>query len=273
MSPAELKAAFREGRPVFGTCVVSCSPRWPETVAQLGLDFVFIDTEHIPIGRESAAWMCRTYRALGLPPLLRIPEPDPYLACMAYDAGAVGVVAPYVETVEQVRALVGAAKRRPLKGIRLDAHLAEAEPLEPELDAYLAEKSRENLLIVNIESTSALDNLDSLLGVPGVDAALIGPHDLTCSLGIPEQYQHERFEQAVHTVITTARRHGIGAGIHFWNHTEQEAAWVRAGLNLLIHSSDLRLFAEGVTRELAEIQRQVDPDGTSTDTGKPTIVI
>jgi 4-hydroxy-2-oxoheptanedioate aldolase len=71
-------------------------------IAQVGLDFVFIDTEHVPIDRPGLAWMCRAYDALGLAPIVRIPAPDPYLACQVLDAGATGVVAPYLETVIEI---------------------------------------------------------------------------------------------------------------------------------------------------------------------------
>ncbi|HOI50548.1 MAG TPA: aldolase/citrate lyase family protein, partial [Prolixibacteraceae bacterium] len=110
---------LKNGSNVYGTCIVSTSPIWSKAVAGAGLDFVFIDTEHIPVDRNEMTFLCQTYKALGLDPIVRIPSPDPYLACMAKDAGAVGVLAPYVETVAQIREMVGATKYRPLKGERL----------------------------------------------------------------------------------------------------------------------------------------------------------
>ena len=121
MTRKQLRTALRSGQRVYGTLIVSDSPRWPAQVAQIGLDFVFIDTEHISIDRKALSWMCQTYSALGLPPIVRIPAPDPYAATMALDAGAAGIIAPYIETVEQVRALRGATKLRPIKGARLEA--------------------------------------------------------------------------------------------------------------------------------------------------------
>jgi 2-keto-3-deoxy-L-rhamnonate aldolase RhmA len=107
---------MRSGQRVYGTLIVSTSPKWPETVRNSGLDFVITDTEPIPIGREILSWLCRIYVAIGPPPIVRIPSPSPLDACMVLDGGACGIVAPHVETAEQVRALVGAVKRRPLKG-------------------------------------------------------------------------------------------------------------------------------------------------------------
>jgi 2-keto-3-deoxy-L-rhamnonate aldolase RhmA len=254
MNSKELAANLRAGRRAYGTLIVSPSPRWPEAVAGLGLDFVFIDTEHIALDRAQLSWMCQTYRAVGLPPIVRIPSPDPYLACMALDGGAAGIVAPYVETVEQVQALRGAVKFRPLKGERLALALHQPESLEPELIAYLQNNNRDSLLIINIESRPALDRLDELLDVPDVDAVLIGPHDLSCSLGVPEQYDYPRFEEAVIDIIRRARARGVAAGIHSWMEHGRYAAWVAAGLNLIICKADIIAMRELLGKAVGELR-------------------
>ena len=92
-------------------------------VKNLDLDMVFIDTEHTPHDRNTTSWLCQVYSAHNLAPVVRIPSPDPYLAQMVLDGGAAGIIAPYVETVEQVRALGGAVKYGPLKGDKLKAFL------------------------------------------------------------------------------------------------------------------------------------------------------
>ena len=92
MTAAGLALALRQDRPVFCTLIVSPSPRWPEVVRGCGLDFVFIDTEHIALDRAELSWMCQTYAALGLSALVRIPAPDPYAATMVLDGGAAGVI-------------------------------------------------------------------------------------------------------------------------------------------------------------------------------------
>ncbi|MCP4510103.1 MAG: aldolase, partial [Fuerstiella sp.] len=138
------------GRKVFGTLIVSPSPRWPEVVANCGLDFVFIDTEHIALDRAQLSWMCQTYAALGIPPIVRIPSPDPDVATMVLDGGAAGIIAPYVESVQQVQELRGAVKMRPIKGQKLQAMLS-GETVGSELDQYIREGAAKRLLIVNIE--------------------------------------------------------------------------------------------------------------------------
>jgi 4-hydroxy-2-oxoheptanedioate aldolase len=253
MNAAQFTEKLRAGEPLFGTLIVSPSPRWPEAVRGCGLDFVFIDTEHIALDRAQLSWMCQAYAALGLPPIVRIPSPDPFEATKVLDGGAAGIIAPYVETAAQVQALRGAVKLRPLKGAKLQGILG-GGACEPELAAYVRERSAPNALIVNIESVPAVEALDEILAVPDLDAVLIGPHDLSCCLGVPEQYDHPRFLQAVHTILGKARAAGVGAGIHFWGRLELEAGFIREGANLLIHSADITLFQKHLRLELEAVK-------------------
>lgn len=256
MTPTELRRRLRAGENLFGTLIVSPSPRWPDVVRGCGLDFVFIDTEHIAIDRAELSWMCQTYAALGLPPLVRIPAPDPYAATMVLDGGAAGVVAPYVETVEQVQALRGAVKLRPIKGRKLEQML-EGGPVEPELDGYVRNGADSRLLLVNIESAPALRALDEILAVPDLDGVLIGPHDLSCSLGVPERYEHPAFLTACETIFRRARAAGVGAGIHFWGGVEQQIDLLQRGANLLVHSADISLFQKHLRAELGLIRQAI----------------
>jgi len=254
MNASELMENLRAGRHVFGTLIVSPSPRWPEVVRGCGLDFVFIDTEHIALDRAQLSWMCQTYAALGLAPIVRIPAPDPFAATMALDGGAAGVIAPYVENAGQVRALRGAVKLRPIKGQMLQ-QLLEGQESEPHLDAYLRRGAKDRLLIVNIESLPAIAALDEILAVPGLDAVLIGPHDLSCSLGMPEQYDRPEFLAACETIFHKARAAGLGAGIHFWGTVEEQAHFLALGANMLIHSADITLFQKHLRLELDAVKK------------------
>ena len=259
MTPSELKQALHSGQNIFGTLIVSPSPFWPKVIGDCGLDFVFIDTEHIALNRETVSWMCRTYRAMGLPPLVRIPNQDPDTASMVLDDGASGVVIPYVEDANTVRKMVGATKRRPIKGNRLGGSL------EPELSDYIEAGTRDNLLIINIESVPAIEALDEILAVQGVDAVLIGPHDLSSSLGIPEQYGEPQFLDACREILEKARASGIGAGIHHWLEPDQQAEFVQMGANLLIHKADAIFFKTGLQTEIAQIRQQLGESVESED--------
>ena len=270
MTPSDLRVSLRLGNNVFGTLIVSPSPKWPEVVATCNLDFVFIDTEHVALDRAQLSWMCRTYSALGIPPLVRIPSPDPHAATMVLDGGAAGVIAPYVESAEQVNALRGAVKMRPIKGKKQDEMLSGKE-VEPALEQYLRDAASKRILIVNIESTPAIDALDDILDVPDLDGVLIGPHDLSCSLGVPEQYDHPVFLQACETIFSKARNAGIGAGIHFWGNTDQQTRLLKLGANMLIHSADISLFQKHLQLELNAIRAVTG--SFSQDTPKSSTVI
>jgi 2-keto-3-deoxy-L-rhamnonate aldolase RhmA len=252
MNGREIIERLHDGRRVFSSALVSTSPLWPGIAKQIGLDFVFVDTEHTPIGREKLSHLCQAYQAMGLPPVVRLPCNDPFEACKALDAGAGGIIGPYLETADQVRGLVGAVKWRPLKGRRLAEAVRDPALMEPELRSYLEKRNGDKILIANIESVPAIEALDEICSVPGLDAVLIGPHDLSCSLGIPEQYDHPRFDEAVRTIFRIARGRGVGAGIHFWLSVEREIAWSKAGGNLVMHASDIAT----ITRHLkAEVQQ------------------
>ena len=254
MNGREIITALHEGRTVISSAMISPSPLWPAQVKQLGLDFVFIDTEHIPIDRQTLAWMCQAYSLMGLPPVVRLPSCDPFEACQALDGGASGVIGPYVETVSQVEGLVGAVKLKPLKGQRLAEALRDRRTLERELDEYIDARNGDKILIVNIESVPAIENLRKICSVPGLDAVLIGPHDLSCSLGIPEQYDHPRFNEAVKSIFGIAREHAVGAGIHHSLSIERELEFARWGANLFMHNADMNLLSRTLKSEIAQLR-------------------
>lgn len=256
MNGNELCAALKNGQRVYGTLVVSTAPEWPPQIRRLGLDFVFIDLEHIAIDRSMLSWMCRTYSALGLAPVVRITKPDPYEASMVLDAGAEGVIAPYVETVEQVQQLRGAVKLRPIKGDKLQEmltqdHLANEEPL----NGYMDERNKA-ALIVNIESLAAVQALEDILSVPQLDAVLIGPHDLSCSMNLPEQYDHPDFDRVVREILQKTRTRNIAAGIHYMmGDIEQEIRWIKEEqANLIIHRGDLIVFVNQMRKQILQIR-------------------
>jgi 2-keto-3-deoxy-L-rhamnonate aldolase RhmA len=249
-----LREALHQGRPVYGTLVTSTSPRSIEALEGLGLDCVMIDTEHIPLGWQELGWMCRAYRGIGVVPIVRIPKADPFDACRVLDMGAGGVVAAYIETAEEVRALRGATKLRPLKGRKLERLLAAHSYPEGELGDYVRERNAGNILLVNIESVAAIEAIDEILAVPDLDGVLIGPHDLSCSLGVPEQYDHPLFEKALEEIITKARAKKMGAGIHNLPRMDQEIRWKKAGLNLVLHLSDVTLLRTGLSRNLTALR-------------------
>lgn len=255
MTGEEFRAALHAGRRVYGSAITGALPQYAPMLKGHTLDWVFIDNEHAPIGRETTSWLCQTYAAQGIVPIVRIPFHEPTLAAMAIDGGALGVIVPYVEDPALVRRMVGAVKLRPLKGERLTELLEGGPGLDARTPPYLRDRNRHNTLIINVESVPALGRLDELCSVEGLDAVLIGPHDLSVSLEIPEQYDHPRFKEAVLRILRTARAHGLGAGIHHWYDLEQEMYFIReSGANLVTHSYDRSFATEALRRNLGTMR-------------------
>jgi 4-hydroxy-2-oxoheptanedioate aldolase len=265
----DLKQKLLKGQRVYGTCITTNAPRWPRLVAGADLDFAFLDTEHIVIDRSELSKMCNAYQALGLTPIVRIPKPDPYRASQAVDDGAIGVIAPYLEHIDEIKELVGATKYRPLKGKKLKQILdGEASP-GAELKSFLDSYNHGNLCIANIESIPAVEQLDDMLSIKGLDGVFIGPHDLSINMGIPEQYDHPDFIETVKMIIQKAREHTLGVGIHFSMEPERQLFWINEGVNIVIHSSDMALFSQRLRSDMTFFKKALgqyqgdDPDKSS----------
>ena len=262
MNAKQIKDTIARGGRVYGTLIISMSPNWPTHIAKTGIDFVFIDTEHIPLNAETVSQMCRVYAACNMAPLVRIPSADPCQAGIAIDSGAAGVVVPYVETDKQVRDIIGAVKLRPVKGKKLDDMLSGTELPHAELKDYLRNYNANNFVLVNIESWPAIENLDTILSTPELDGIVVGPHDLSCSLGIPEQYEHRKFTEALRTIADSATSKALICGIHFMGcgPTSLAIDWIKLGYNLLIQHADVFYVAQGLSKDLQMIRRALGDD-------------
>lgn len=238
MNGEKLKAALRNGERVFGTMFVQTrAGSGDHRLREIGLDFVIVDNEHAPYSRaETAAWM-RKLKTSSIVPIVRVPIPASHYITMALDAGAQGILAPYVERVEQVREAVGACKFLPLKGEAVERAVASGEFPSEETRLFLEERNRDNLLIVGIESVAALENLEELISVPGVDAAFVGPNDLSIQLGVPAQYQHPTYLEAVERIHSTCRAKGVPLVIHLFTY-EMAEPWIGKGLDFVLFGSD-----------------------------------
>ncbi len=269
-----LQQALTGGQLVYGTCLVGYSqPTWPQTFARTGIDFVFLDSEHAPLNLETMAWAVQAYAAQGVAPLLRIPEPLASAAAKGLDMGAHGIIVPYVETVEQVKRMVGAVKYRPLKGAALEAVLERNEFPAESSSVYLQEFNPDAVLIIMIESPAGVANLPDLLAVGGVDGVLIGPHDFSVSHGVAEAYSHPVFNEAAQQVIRTCRERGVGVGIHCaMADMELELRWIEWGCNFIVHGSDTLFIARGLHQSLSQL-KQILSDKRAAAASKPNVII
>ncbi len=256
MQGQQLREALHSGQRVYGLALTGYNqPGWPRLFAKVGLDYVFIDNEHTPMNRETLAWACEAYAAHDVAPLLRIPEPSATLAAMALDGGAHGIIVPYVETVAQVRELVGAVKYRPLKGQAVARAVEHGQFPNDETAAYLRAFNPNAVLIIMIESPTGVENLPDMLAVEGVDGVLIGPHDFTISHGIPEQFDHPLFEERVRHVISICKARQVGVGIHYIGGSlERAVSWIQWGTNFISQRADTLYIAEGLEYEIRQLR-------------------
>ena len=258
----EFRNALREGKKVYGTQISSTSPKMFDSVISLGLDFVFFCNEHVQYNPETLSWMCNAFKAAGVNPLVRILEPSPYLATQALDAGACTVLVPYVEEIEDVFALIGAVKYRPLKGKKLMRILHGEEKPSEELKQYLIHNNRNNSLVLNIESEKGVAMMNEYLAIqsldgPAVDGLMIGPHDLSTSYGMPEKYFSKEFLALTEGIIKNARAKGVAVGGHtgYRDSLDLQLEWAKMGATMLLHCSDAFLFANQLNNDLNKIKK------------------
>ena len=254
MNGTQLRAAMRGGTAVWGTMLVYARSLSAASVyGRLGFDYAIVDAEHSPNGRSELADMAAALLAAGVCPVVRVPYTEPHQSIMAVDAGYHGVLVPYCETAEEVKAVVTAVRTRPLKGaLHREARDGGAFPSEA-TEQYVARRNESIAMIIGIESVPAVNNLEKILDVPGVDAIFVGPNDLSVSLGIPDEYDNPRYVEAVEHVIRTSQARGIPAGPHCFN----EAAlvkWMATGMRFVLFSADVRALADGYQGTLAKVR-------------------
>jgi 2-keto-3-deoxy-L-rhamnonate aldolase RhmA len=264
-----LREKLHRGERVYGTHVCDFGdPIAAKMQAALPYDFIFVCNEHIPINRGETALLCQYYAAHDISPIVRIPYPDLHLASQALDGGAQGIVAPYLETVEEAKALVGAIKYRPIKGRQLADFLSGARvPTQKTID-FLNRFNRDNYLIIGIESVAAYENLDALLAVEGVDGVFMGPHDLTVSMELPEEYDHPAFKALVSDVIRRCRKAGKGVGLHM-NQAFPLQRWhelMDEGMNWILYGADISLVTVEMDARLKAFRARMGDTYTSSAT-------
>lgn len=254
MNGEGLKQKTKAGGIVYGTMLsLARNPRWAEAAAEWGLDYVVIDSEHAPRGRTEIADLIAGLQRVDVVPIVRVPIPSSHYVTMAMDAGAEGVLAPYCETVEEVREVVGAAKWLPMKGEYLERAMATGQFPSDSTRAYLAARNRNNVCLIGIESEPAVRNLPDILEVDGIDGIFVGPNDFSTSYGIPDQTSHPDYEAALGYVIGLCSEKNVPVLVHHQS-VELTKKWLREGARFVLYSSDRRLIHNAVRAEFGEIR-------------------
>ena len=256
MKPNAVHQRLRQGQAVYGTMIQDQrSPTAAQVLAQGGYDFLFIDMEHGPLNLETVADLVRVIRLTGATPLIRVPDAEYHWIARCLDLGAQGLMIPRVETRAQVEQIVECALYPPLGARGCSVDKGHNDFLSQEAWSFTEEANRENLIILQIERQRAVEEIGDLLSVPGVGAALIGPNDLTLSLGLRGGDMLAALEEPIQHVLDACLERGIPCGIHIGN-LEWLAEWQRRGMQLLCYSSDLKFLRQAAGDGLCWLKGQ-----------------
>ena len=203
---------FRRGEPSLGTFTQMHSTIAAEILGYTGLDFVLIDMEHAPLSAQSAGELIAAARGSGITPLVRAREISRSAVLQPLDAGAMGLVVPCVETVDQVRQLVQWAKFAPTGNrgycMTRDDGWGFAPGAAPSLESYMDESNRQTLLLPQCETAGCLAHIEEIAAMEGVDGIFLGPFDLSIALGCPGAFDTPVMQEATARVLAACRENG-----------------------------------------------------------------
>jgi 2-keto-3-deoxy-L-rhamnonate aldolase RhmA len=208
-----VKQALKEGRMQLGCGFGQLrSPEIPRMLLAAGFQWAFVDTEHGGFDLETVQDICRVSNLIGFLPVVRVADLQYSLVARALDCGAGGIILPRVESPELLEKAVSWMKFPPvgIRGYGLTIVNTEYEPLG--IREVMEHLNANTLVCFQIETQKALDAREELLSVPGIDAVMVGPADLSISLGVPGDFQHPKMVEAMEAIRDSCIRHKIAPG-------------------------------------------------------------
>nr|WP_048645395.1 aldolase/citrate lyase family protein [Nitratireductor soli] len=239
-----LREKIRSRTPVVGTFAALPHPMAVEIVARGGFDCLCIDWEHTQLGRERLEDMLRAADCRATPAIVRLPGHDPEAISAALDAGAAGILAPHVSTVEEALAIARAA-RFPPHGTR-GAGPGRAAGYGYGVFDYVARANEEIVVAVQIETAQGLENIAAIAALDEIDLLFIGPGDLALSIGALGDGGAERLDAAMETIIDHCGNAGRAVGL-FRPSADDLPRWVSRGASFFLISSDAMLMGAAAT--------------------------
>lgn len=200
-------------------------------------DFLWLDLEHTPMSLEAMQAHVLATRGSGVPALVRVPTSDVSLIKRVLDTGAEGVIVPQVRTADEVRQVAAACRYAPAGERGFGPRRSCDFGRRPVAD-YLAESNRNLFVAVQIEHADALANLDAILRVDGIDSLVIGPYDLSSSLGVPGQIDHASVTTAIESIVARSRQAGRYVGMGMFPDVERTVAAQKLGVHWVQCGSD-----------------------------------
>jgi 2-dehydro-3-deoxyglucarate aldolase/4-hydroxy-2-oxoheptanedioate aldolase len=225
-----------------------------QMMAAAGVDFVLIDTEHTGFSPADVADLLAWFKATDIAPFVRVPQIQYQFISRALDTGALGVMVPNVKSGAEARAVVDAAKYAPLgqRGIIFGQAQNDFKSINP---GEFTEYANQNTTIIcQIESVTGLENLKEIASTPGVDILWVGHFDLSQSMGIPGQFHHARFLDAIKRVVEVGQEHGLGLGIQPGS-MSQAQEWLEMGFNVISYSGDLFVYLAAMSQAVGELRQ------------------
>jgi len=253
MDARTLKDKLASGETVFGTLIQhAVTPAIVDFFPPDSVDFVIVTAEHNALDLAEFLPLQYALKSKGIACLARTHSREPAdiaKVCDSFD----GVVVPYVEDVEQAKRLAAAAVYRPLKGSVLEQAIQKDQWPSRKTAEFIADRNANTVFIPMIESVPAIENLDAICAIPGIDALFVGPRDLTVNMGIPKEYDHPDLIEMLQRVIKTADRHKIAAGCWF-GERHQAVRTIRQGARLVVYSNDSSMLRDAMGSAFSELR-------------------
>jgi len=252
-----LKQKLKNRQLTVGSWITIGNTSIAEILASAEYDWLVIDLEHTTISLEQAGELIRTVELSGVPSLVRLTSNDENQIKRLLDAGAQGIVVPMIKSVADAKSAVAATRYPPLgnRGVGL----ARAQGYGALFQEYLSWQSDIEggpVVVVQIEHIDAVANLKKILGVEGVDAFIIGPYDLSCSMGIPGEFDHPEFKQTIKNIIDIGQEAGAVSGLHVVEpDTNKLNEAIKAGHKFIAYSVDIRMLDVVARNGVNEVKR------------------
>jgi 2-dehydro-3-deoxyglucarate aldolase/4-hydroxy-2-oxoheptanedioate aldolase len=232
-----VKAALRQGRTAVGVgLTIAANANVVRIMANAGYDFLFIDVEHTLLSPETLMSVVQMARACGISPIVRVQDTEYHLIANALDSGADGVIVPRVESAAQAERVVAFA-RFPPQGVRGCGTIATLDFVRQDWREALPWLNAQTLIAVQVESQRAIDAVEHIVRVDGIDALVIGPLDLSIDLGVPGQFDHPRVVAAMERVTEIGLAHGVAVGTVLGSPAAFRPWWEK-GMRFLTCGSD-----------------------------------
>jgi len=220
-----------------------------------GFDWLFIDLEHGATSVETAASICVSALATGIAPIVRVPQGDLNLGTRCLDAGALGIVMPHVDTVEQAKQLVAAFKFSPMGKRSIAGNYAQFGFTSINAADTTRLFNESVLVIPMIETPLAVENAAAIAAVPGIDALLIGTNDLSLEMGIPGGISDARVAAAIEKVVKACNENGKWPGLGGVYDQPLLEKYIAKGVRLILAGNDVSLLLSAATNQASFVRK------------------